>query len=108
MHRIYRHFLEIPQVKFLVLDEADDLYKKDDRHEIPKLNAQIKRGRRDRVQTLFFSATLHTEEVQKMIAEITTRPIWVDLKGGEHIWMDSGGIPGHSRAGFLDIARCPS
>lgn len=39
-------------LKFLVLDEADDLQKKDDRKEIPRLNAQIKRGRRDRVRGL--------------------------------------------------------
>merc|ERR1719356_2359336 len=77
--------LEMSQIKFLVLDEADDLQKKDDRKEIPRLNAQIKRGRRDRVQTLFFSATLHTPEVVTMIEEITTRPIWVDLKGKDSV-----------------------
>ena len=68
-------------MKFLVLDEADDLQKKDDRKEIPSLNRQIKRARRDKVQTLFFSATLHTPEIKTMIEEITVRPIWVDLKG---------------------------
>lgn len=49
------------------------------------MNAQIKRGRRDRVQTLFFSATLHTPEVKQMIEQITTRPIWVDLKGKDSV-----------------------
>eukprot|EP00929_Paragymnodinium_shiwhaense_P096816 TRINITY_DN5851_c0_g1_i1.p1 TRINITY_DN5851_c0_g1~~TRINITY_DN5851_c0_g1_i1.p1 ORF type:complete len:868 (+),score=246.36 TRINITY_DN5851_c0_g1_i1:131-2734(+) len=77
--------LDVTQIKFLVLDEADDLQKKDDRKEIPRLNAQIKRGRRDRVQTLFFSATLHDEYVVKLIDEITTRPIWVDLKGKDAV-----------------------
>merc|ERR1719245_1869171 len=81
MDYVRRGKLDVSQIKFLVLDEADDLQKKDDRKEIPRLNAQIKRGRRDRVQTLFFSATLHTQEVTQMIQEITTRPIWVDLKG---------------------------
>merc|ERR1719343_709761 len=79
MDYVRRGKLDVSQIKFLVLDEADDLQKKDDRKEIPRLNAQIKRGRRDRVQTLFFSATLHTPEVNDMIKEITTRPIWVDV-----------------------------
>ena len=73
--------IDLRGVETLVLDEADDLQKKDDGNHIPKLNAAIKKGRRDRVQTLFFSATLHTPEVQDLVKEITTRPIWVDLKG---------------------------
>lgn len=85
MDYVRRGKLDVSQIKFLVLDEADDLQKKDDRKEIPRLNAQIKRGRRDRVQTLFFSATLHTPEVVHMINEITTRPIWVDLKGKDSV-----------------------
>merc|ERR1719171_1659506 len=85
MDYIRRGKLDVTQLKFLVLDEADDLQKKDDRGDIPRLNAQIKRGRRDRVQTLFFSATLHTPEVRKMIDEITTKPIWVDLKGKDSV-----------------------
>ena len=71
MDYIRRGKLDVTQLKFLVLDEADDLQKKDDRNDIPRLNAQIKRGRRDRVQTLFFSATLHTPEVP---AESTGTP----------------------------------
>lgn len=85
MDYVRRSKLDVTQMKFLVLDEADDLQKKDDRKEIPRLNAQIKRGRRDRVQTLFFSATLHTPEVVNLINEITTRPIWVDLKGKDSV-----------------------
>merc|ERR1719217_827630 len=85
MDYVRRGKLDVNQIKFLVLDEADDLQKKDERKEIPRLNAQIKRGRKDRVQTLFFSATLHTPEVKQMIDEITTRPIWVDLKGKDSV-----------------------
>merc|ERR1719343_415704 len=85
MDYVRRGKLDMSQIKFLVLDEADDLQKKDDRKEIPRLNSQIKRGRKDRVQTLFFSATLHTPEVVSMIDEITTRPIWVDLKGKDSV-----------------------
>merc|ERR1719355_190600 len=85
MDHVRRGKLDVTQIKFLVLDEADDLQKKDERGEIPRLNAQIKRGRRDRVQTLFFSATLHDPEIKQMIEEITTRPIWVDLKGKDSV-----------------------
>jgi len=77
--------LDISRIKFLVLDEADDLQKKDDKKEIPKLSAEIKQGRRDRVQTLFFSATLHTPEVTSLIETICTRPQWVDLKGKDAV-----------------------
>ncbi|CAJ1334724.1 unnamed protein product, partial [Effrenium voratum] len=85
MDYVRRGKLDVTHLKFLVLDEADDLQKKDDRKDIPRLNAQIKRGRRDRVQTLFFSATLHTPEVIQMIDDITSRPIWVDLKGKDSV-----------------------
>lgn len=85
MDYVRRGKLDVTQIKFLVLDEADDLKKKDDANYLPKLNAQIKRGRMDRVQTLFFSATLHTPEVQAMINELTARPIWVDLKGKDAV-----------------------
>lgn len=85
MDHVRRGKLELSQVKFLVLDEADDLQKKDDRKDIGQLNTMIKSGRRDRVQTLFFSATLHTPEVQQLIGEITHRPVWVDLKGKDAV-----------------------
>lgn len=85
MDHVRRGKLELSQIKFLVLDEADDLQKKDDRKDISQLNTMIKGGRRDRVQTLFFSATLHTPEVKQLIEEITFRPVWVDLKGKDAV-----------------------
>jgi len=85
MDFVRRGNLDVSQVKFLVLDEADDLQKKDERKDISQLNQQIKRARRDRVQTLFFSATLHTPEVKGLIKEITTSPTWVDLKGKDSV-----------------------
>jgi ATP-dependent RNA helicase DDX1 len=85
MDHIRRGKIDVSKVKFLVLDEADDLQKKDDRNDIPQLNTQIKNGRRDRVQTLLFSATLHTPEIKKLVEEVTTRPVWVDLKGKDSV-----------------------
>merc|ERR1719215_2527401 len=85
MDYVKRGKLDVSHIKFLVLDEADDLQKKDDKKDISKLNGEIKSGRKDRVQTLFFSATLHTPEVTTLIQEICTRPQWVDLKGKDAV-----------------------
>jgi len=85
MDHVRRGKIDVTRIKFLVLDEADDLQKKDERKDIPQLSSQIKAGRRDRVQTLFFSATLHTAEVTRLVEEITTKPMWVDLKGKDSV-----------------------
>mmetsp|Transcript_175329 Transcript_175329/g.562407 ORF Transcript_175329/g.562407 Transcript_175329/m.562407 type:complete len:830 (-) Transcript_175329:90-2579(-) len=85
MDYVKRGKLDVSHIKFFVLDEADDLQKKDDKKDLQKLNAEIKNGRKDRVQTLFFSATLHTPEVTTLIEEICTRPQWVDLKGKDAV-----------------------
>lgn len=85
MDLIRRQLLDVSKVRFFVLDEADDLQKKDERRDIPGLNSQIKNNRRDRVQTLLFSATLHTPEVHSMIEELTTQATWVDLKGKDAV-----------------------
>eukprot|EP00928_Gymnodinium_smaydae_P004896 TRINITY_DN11678_c0_g6_i1.p1 TRINITY_DN11678_c0_g6~~TRINITY_DN11678_c0_g6_i1.p1 ORF type:complete len:830 (+),score=156.64 TRINITY_DN11678_c0_g6_i1:114-2492(+) len=77
--------LDVSHVRFFVLDEADDLQKKDERRDIAELNERIKRSRKDRIQTLFFSATLHTEEVKQLIESLTVRPVWVDLKGKDSV-----------------------
>eukprot|EP01053_Blabericola_migrator_P000211 Blabericola_migrator_1__210@NODE_1055_length_5577_cov_147_372414_g725_i0_p1_GENE_NODE_1055_length_5577_cov_147_372414_g725_i0NODE_1055_length_5577_cov_147_372414_g725_i0_p1_ORF_typecomplete_len761_score140_94DEAD/PF00270_29/6_7e42DEAD/PF00270_29/2_2e03Helicase_C/PF00271_31/4_7e03Helicase_C/PF00271_31/1_4e21SPRY/PF00622_28/1_4e21ResIII/PF04851_15/0_31ResIII/PF04851_15/3_7e06Helicase_RecD/PF05127_14/2_7Helicase_RecD/PF05127_14/1_1e02Scm3/PF10384_9/0_3_NODE_1055_length_5577_cov_147_372414_g725_i010 len=72
--------LSLASLKFLVLDEADDLIKNDERNVIPrfKQNAVKSQGK---VQTLFFSATLHSAEVKTAIAKLTDNPVWADLKG---------------------------
>jgi len=85
MDLIRRGHLDVTQIKFLVLDEADDLQKKDDKNSLQDLNGQIKRARRDRVQTLLFSATLHTPEVKNLINDITQQATWVDLKGKDAV-----------------------
>jgi len=85
MDFVRRGSLDVTQIKFLVLDEADDLQKKDDDKKISQLNSMIKKARRDRVQTLFFSATLHTPEVKTLIDEITASATWVDLKGKDAV-----------------------
>lgn len=61
----------------LILDEADDLIKNDERDYIRRL----KRRSHNAIQTLFFSATLHSDEVKKAIENLTVKAVWVDLKG---------------------------
>lgn len=85
MDYVKRSKLDLSQINFLVLDEADDLQKKDEKKDIAKLNSEIKDGRKDRVQTLFFSATLHTPAVASLIKDICSRPQWVDLKGKDSV-----------------------
>jgi len=81
MDYVRRGQLDVSGLKFLVLDEADDLMKNDDRRDIPKLKKMAQERQKTRVQTLFFSATLHSPEVRQAIESITVRPTWVDLKG---------------------------
>eukprot|EP00929_Paragymnodinium_shiwhaense_P000883 TRINITY_DN101089_c0_g1_i1.p1 TRINITY_DN101089_c0_g1~~TRINITY_DN101089_c0_g1_i1.p1 ORF type:complete len:833 (-),score=257.16 TRINITY_DN101089_c0_g1_i1:120-2618(-) len=85
MDHLRKNNLSVTDTRFLVLDEADDLQKKDEKGDIKQLNQTIKGGRKDRVQTLFFSATLHTPEVRTLIDEITTNAVWVDLKGKDAV-----------------------
>eukprot|EP00921_Rhytidocystis_pertsovi_P022555 GHVQ01036009.1.p1 GENE.GHVQ01036009.1~~GHVQ01036009.1.p1 ORF type:complete len:801 (+),score=146.66 GHVQ01036009.1:663-3065(+) len=84
MDYIRRRELDVGGLKFLILDEADDLMKNDDKKDIPKLKkmaASSSSSTSGRVQTLFFSATLHSMEVRTAVEAITHMPTWVDLKG---------------------------
>eukprot|EP00923_Selenidium_pygospionis_P039667 GHVN01068889.1.p1 GENE.GHVN01068889.1~~GHVN01068889.1.p1 ORF type:complete len:780 (+),score=115.74 GHVN01068889.1:303-2342(+) len=75
--------LDISHLKFFVLDEADELMKNDDRKDIPRIKQQAasKAGGSSKIQTLFFSATLHGDAVRSAIERITISPSWVDAKG---------------------------
>eukprot|EP01054_Gregarina_sp_Poly1_P005909 Gregarina_sp_Poly_1__5908@NODE_310_length_9629_cov_213_427526_g267_i0_p2_GENE_NODE_310_length_9629_cov_213_427526_g267_i0NODE_310_length_9629_cov_213_427526_g267_i0_p2_ORF_typecomplete_len759_score107_28DEAD/PF00270_29/2_3e41DEAD/PF00270_29/1_6e03Helicase_C/PF00271_31/2_8e21SPRY/PF00622_28/4_2e21ResIII/PF04851_15/0_67ResIII/PF04851_15/0_00034ERCC3_RAD25_C/PF16203_5/3_2e05UTP25/PF06862_12/6_7e02UTP25/PF06862_12/0_11_NODE_310_length_9629_cov_213_427526_g267_i01342410 len=72
--------LSLANLRFLVLDEADDLIKNDERSSIPRFKANASRGV-SKIQTLFFSATLHSPEVRTAIEKLTSSPVWIDLKG---------------------------
>ena len=79
--------LNLSEVQFFVLDEADRLLDTGNLEVILRLHAKLpKTGRTGgRLQTLLFSATLHTPEVRALAERITTHPIMVDLKGKEHV-----------------------
>ena len=79
--------LRLSEVQFFVLDEADRLLDTGNLDTILKLHAALPRQGRTggRLQTLLFSATLHTPEVRSLAERITVHPILVDLKGKEHV-----------------------
>eukprot|EP00908_Phaeocystis_cordata_P014187 Transcript_25287.p2 GENE.Transcript_25287~~Transcript_25287.p2 ORF type:complete len:497 (+),score=198.89 Transcript_25287:1190-2680(+) len=79
--------LKLGEVQFFVLDEADRLLDTGNLDTILKLHAKLpKRGRTGgRLQSLLFSATLHTAEVRQLAERITVHPISVDLKGKESV-----------------------
>ena len=79
--------LSLAEVQFFVLDEADRLLDTGNLETILRLHAKLpKVGRTGgRLQTLLFSATLHTPEVRALAERITTHPTLVDLKGKEHV-----------------------
>ena len=79
--------LSLAQVQFFVLDEADRLLDTDNLKVIVELHAKMPKvgPTGSRLQTLLFSATLHTPQVRDLAQKITTHPTLVDLKGKEHV-----------------------
>jgi ATP-dependent RNA helicase DDX1 len=74
--------LSLENVRFFVLDEADT-FATDNMNEILKLYEMI--PLRNQVQTLLFSATLHSPEIRNLSEKIQKFPTWIDLKGKEAI-----------------------
>eukprot|EP00177_Eucheuma_denticulatum_P004059 GFKZ01007350.1.p1 GENE.GFKZ01007350.1~~GFKZ01007350.1.p1 ORF type:complete len:796 (+),score=104.74 GFKZ01007350.1:34-2388(+) len=69
-------------VRFFVLDEADT-FATDNLADILFLHEKV--PTRNRVQTLLFSATLHSPEIKGLSEKIQSFPTWVDLKGKEAV-----------------------
>lgn len=93
--------LRLNRLRFLILDEADDLIKNDLKNTIGHIQTVAltafarARGTPSTLvhkvttgapmtrplQTLFFSATLHGVQVREAVAALTTNAVWIDLKG---------------------------
>ncbi|KAH0483715.1 MAG: hypothetical protein KVP17_001452 [Porospora cf. gigantea B] len=71
--------VKLGNCRYFVLDEADELIKTDEKNFLGSLRAQCSVSAR--LQTLFFSATLHTPLVQNSIVQLCRNANWVDLKG---------------------------
>lgn len=72
----------LDSIRFFVLDEADT-FATDNLLDILFLHQKI--PTRNRVQTLLFSATLHSPEIKGLSEKIQSFPTWVDLKGKEAV-----------------------
>eukprot|EP00178_Gracilaria_changii_P014856 TRINITY_DN416_c0_g3_i1.p1 TRINITY_DN416_c0_g3~~TRINITY_DN416_c0_g3_i1.p1 ORF type:complete len:798 (+),score=110.58 TRINITY_DN416_c0_g3_i1:3949-6342(+) len=74
--------LNLDAIRFFVLDEADT-FAEENLRDILFLYEKI--PSRNRVQTLLFSATLHSQEIRGLSEKIQIFPTWVDLKGKESV-----------------------
>ncbi|XP_006006210.1 ATP-dependent RNA helicase DDX1 [Latimeria chalumnae] len=79
--------LNLSQVRFLVLDEADGLLTQGYSDFINKIHNQIPQITSDgkRLQVIVCSATLHSFDVKKLSEKIMHFPTWVDLKGEDSV-----------------------
>ncbi|KAI0567325.1 RNA helicase [Gracilaria domingensis] len=82
VHHVKSGALNLDAIRFFVLDEADT-FAEDNLRDILFLYEKI--PSRNRVQTLLFSATLHSPEIKGLSEKIQTFPTWVDLKGKESV-----------------------
>lgn len=74
--------LSLDNIRFFVLDEADT-FATDNLPDVAFLHKKI--PVRNRVQTLLFSATLHSPEIKALSTKIQSFPTWVDLKGKDSV-----------------------
>lgn len=74
--------LSLDNIRFFVLDEADT-FATDNFADVAFLHQKV--PARNRVQTLLFSATLHSPEIKDLSEKIQSFPTWVDLKGKETV-----------------------
>ena len=74
--------LSLENIRFFILDEADT-FATDNMKDILFLHQKI--PIRNNVQTLLFSATLHSPEIKALSERIQNFPTWVDLKGKESV-----------------------
>uniref|UniRef100_A0A4W3HZF6 ATP-dependent RNA helicase n=1 Tax=Callorhinchus milii TaxID=7868 RepID=A0A4W3HZF6_CALMI len=79
--------LNLSQVRFLVLDEADGLLTQGYSDFISRIHSQIPQVTSDgkRLQVIICSATLHSFDVKKLAEKIMHFPTWVDLKGEDSV-----------------------
>ncbi|KAJ1483079.1 DEAD-domain-containing protein [Baffinella frigidus] len=79
--------LSCKRVRHFVLDEADRLLETGNLATILKIKARLSPSTSgaNRLQTLMFSATLHSPEIKTLASQICVFPTWVDLKGKDSV-----------------------
>ena len=82
---VKRNIIKTNQVRFFVLDEADQMIRDSESlaivRDIHKTLLNTALDESARLQVCFFSATLHAKGVRELAKEMTYHPTWVDLKG---------------------------
>lgn len=79
---VKKRTLSLDSIRFFVMDEADT-FATDNLRDILFLHEKV--PTKNRVQTLLFSATLHSPEIRALSDKIQSFPTWVDLKGKEAV-----------------------
>lgn len=82
MKQVKNGSLSLENMKFFVLDEADT-FATDNLRDVLFLHQSV--PPRNQMQTLLFSATLHSPEIKGLSEKIQRFPTWIDLKGKEAI-----------------------
>jgi len=84
---IERKFMDLRQIRFFILDEADRFLETDNMKDILKIYAKLPSGGAGdtRLQVAFFSATLHSPQILDLASKICFNPTWVDLKGKDSV-----------------------
>jgi len=84
---IKRGLLDLSQIRFFVLDEADRILEVSGIPSIMQIFESIPSGGAGvhRLQVCFFSATLHSPQVAELSSKICVNPTWVDLKGPDSV-----------------------
>eukprot|EP01104_Vermistella_antarctica_P009478 TRINITY_DN2441_c0_g1_i1.p1 TRINITY_DN2441_c0_g1~~TRINITY_DN2441_c0_g1_i1.p1 ORF type:complete len:728 (+),score=108.61 TRINITY_DN2441_c0_g1_i1:255-2438(+) len=79
---ILKGHLDLSNIRYFVLDEADRLLDGGGKKMIMDLYRLLPKPT---LQVLMFSATLHSQDVRQLAESITQFPIWVDLKGKDSV-----------------------
>lgn len=79
--------LNLSNIKFFILDEADRLIETENLPAIMQLYSACPGGGSgdNRLQVCFFSATLHSPAITELAAKLCVNPTWVDLKGVDSV-----------------------
>ncbi|XP_075243162.1 ATP-dependent RNA helicase DDX1-like [Convolutriloba macropyga] len=79
--------LDVRDVRFFILDEADGLLQQQHGDLIQTIWKKIPQVTADnkRLQVVVCSATLHSREVKQLADKIMHFPVWVDLKGQDSV-----------------------
>jgi ATP-dependent RNA helicase DDX1 len=77
------HSLDLANIRFFVLDEADKLVNQENLSSIKQIYNKCPGGGVgiNRLQVCFFSATLHSPQISELAELICMNPTWIDLKG---------------------------